>query len=88
MAKSIGLAFRKEDFITSVLMVNLNIPKYLVGLRTRQAMSLQIRVQDLVGEWLAVPQTQRDILIFLPILLNPHSLVMDPRLFIVLICKS
>jgi hypothetical protein len=41
-------------------MRSVELLNYPVGLRTRQAMSLQIRVQDIVGEWLAVPQTQRD----------------------------
>ena len=39
-------------------------------------MPLRIRVEDTVGEWLAVPQTQRDDLIILPTLLNAHSLVL------------
>jgi hypothetical protein len=56
-------------------MIDLDTPNFLVGLRTRQAMSLQIQVQemrvqeiqvqDLVGEWLAVPQTQREDLMLL-----------------------
>jgi hypothetical protein len=37
-------------------------------------MSLQIRVKDTVGEWLAVPQTQRKNLIIPPTLFDPNSL--------------
>ena len=35
-------------------------------------MSLQIRIKDTVGEWLAVPQKQRKNVIIPPTLINPH----------------
>jgi hypothetical protein len=56
-------------------MVNLDTPNFLVGsVGTRQAMSLQIQIQEIVvGEWLAVPQTQRNSLIIPLALLNLHS---------------
>jgi hypothetical protein len=37
-------------------------------------MSLQIRVPEVVGEWLAVPQTQRNNFMHFSRLLNPRSL--------------
>ena len=38
-------------------------------------MSLQIRVSEVVGEWLAVPLTQRNNFRHFSRLLNPRSLV-------------
>ena len=38
-----------------VFFVTLNTQNFLIGFRTRQAMSLQIRVPSPVGEWFAVP---------------------------------
>jgi hypothetical protein len=39
-------------------------------------MSLQMRVPEVVGEWLAVPKTQRNNFMHFSRLLNPRSLVL------------